>query len=72
LLDRYLSTRPLLAAGYLRPAVPVKTSAEQAALETKIRAAGVPVAITGWSYTMVGLVSWAARELLIFSGAVGR
>ncbi len=70
LLDRYLSMRPLLAAGYLRPAVPVKTPEEQQQFESKIRAAGVPVSITGWSYTMVGMVPWAQRELIVFSAAV--
>jgi predicted exporter len=71
LLDRYLAMKPLLAAGYLRPAVPINTPAEQAVFEEKVRAAGVPIAITGWSYTMVGLVPWAYRELLVFSVAVG-
>jgi predicted RND superfamily exporter protein len=70
-LDKYLSPSSSVAVGYLRPAVPIKTPEQQQALEAKLRAANVPMSITGWSYTMVGLVPWAYHELLLFSAAVG-
>jgi predicted RND superfamily exporter protein len=31
----------------------------------------VPLKVTGWSYTMVGLIPWAKNELTFFSFAVG-
>ena len=71
LLDRYFATRPLLAAAYLRPAHPVATSDEKLAMDQALRASGVPMQITGWSYTMVGLIPWAKSELALFGAAVG-
>jgi len=71
LLDRYLSTRPLLATAYVRAAKPLDTPPEQAAFEEAVRRSGVPLQITGWNYAMVGIVPWAQRELLVFSAAVG-
>jgi predicted RND superfamily exporter protein len=71
LLDRYFATRPLLAAAYLKPTVSVQTIDEKMALETELRACGVPMKITGWSYTMIGLIPWAKSELTLFSAAVG-
>jgi predicted RND superfamily exporter protein len=40
-------------------------------VEEKIKAAGVPLRITGWSYAMISLVPWAKRELIVFSSCVG-
>jgi predicted RND superfamily exporter protein len=71
LLDRYFATRPLLAAAYLKPAVPVQTVEQKVALDRELRASGVPMQITGWSYTMIGLIPWAKNELTLFSAAVG-
>lgn len=72
LIDRFFSTDdPNLAAAFLKPSRPVATVEEQQDLERKIREAGVPLAITGWSYAMVSLVPWARGELVWFSLAVG-
>jgi predicted RND superfamily exporter protein len=72
LLDRFFSTDdPNLAAAFLRPTSSIDAVAEQQGLEQKIRAAGVPLSITGWSYAMASLVPWARSELLWFSLAVG-
>lgn len=71
LLDRYFATRPLLAAAYLKPKVPVQTIDQKLALDKELQASGVPVQITGWSYTMIGLIPWAKSELTLFSAAVG-
>lgn len=71
LLDRYFGTRPLLTAAFLRPAHPIQTADQKDALERELRASGVPMQITGWSFTMVGLVPWAKTELILFSAAVG-
>jgi predicted RND superfamily exporter protein len=71
LFDRYFATRPLLAAAYLKPAMPVRRIEQKVALESDLRASGVPMQITGWSYTMIGLIPWAKSELTLFSAAVG-
>jgi predicted RND superfamily exporter protein len=71
ILERFFSSRPFVAAAYVRPAQIPATAEEQLAFEQKIRAANVPVSITGWSYAMVSLVPWARQELILFSGAVG-
>lgn len=70
LLDRYFSATPAVTAAYLTAAGPI-TASEQAQLKTRIEEAGVPVQLTGWSYTMASLVPWAKRELLLFSGLIG-
>ncbi len=71
LLDRYLGTRPLLASAYLRPVQTLDTPEKQAAFETHIRDAGVPVKITGWTYAMIGMIPWAKKELILFSLVAG-
>jgi predicted RND superfamily exporter protein len=71
LIDRYFSTQSSMAAAYLKPASPLDTAEAQAALEVKLKASGVPLRVTGWSYAMVSLVPWAKRELIIFSSCVG-
>jgi predicted exporter len=71
IIDRFLSSRPYVAAAYLRPAHTPANAAEQQVLEAEIKASGVPVHVTGWSYAMVSLVPWARHELLFFSGGVG-
>lgn len=71
LLDRYLSTRPLLATAYVRTARPLATPAEEQAFEASIARCGVPVQVTGWTYSMVSIVPWAKGELAFFSAAIG-
>jgi predicted RND superfamily exporter protein len=72
LLDRFFSKEdPNVAAAFIKPAKVPTTVVEQQELEEKVRAAGVPLAITGWSYAMLSLVPWARSELLWFSFAVG-
>lgn len=70
ILDRYLAPKSLRAAAFLQPKTPITTPAQADALEKDLHATGVPLAVTGWSYTMVGLVPWARGELVLFSGAV--
>ena len=71
LIDRYQSLRPNLAAAYLRPATPLETPEQQAVFERAVRACDAPVQITGWSYAMISMVTWARAELRIFTLAVG-
>jgi len=70
LLDRYFSTTANVTAAYLTASQPL-TAQEQAQLKIRIEKSGVPVKLTGWSYTMASLVPWAKRELILFSGLIG-
>jgi predicted RND superfamily exporter protein len=70
ILDRYLAPNSLRAAAFLQPKTPITTPAQAEALEKELHATGVPLAVTGWTYTMVGLVPWARGELVFFSAAV--
>jgi predicted RND superfamily exporter protein len=70
LIDRFFSSDPNIAAAYLKPARPLATAADQKMLEKRVAEIGLPVRTTGWSYTMVSLVPWAQRELLLFGGGV--
>jgi len=71
LIDRYQALRPHLAAAYLRPATPLDTPEQQAVFEHAVRGCDVPVQITGWSYAMISMVTWAKAELRTFTIAVG-
>jgi predicted RND superfamily exporter protein len=55
----------------LKPTQPLDTAEAQAAMEEKLKASGVPMRVTGWSYAMISLVPWAKRELVVFSSSVG-
>ena len=70
LIDRLFSSDPEVAAAYLKPARALATAADQKLLEKRVAECGVPIRTTGWSYTMVSLVPWAQRELLLFGGGV--
>jgi predicted RND superfamily exporter protein len=71
LIDRYLSILSPTAVAYLKPSGPLETSEAQDDFEQKLRASGVPMLVTGWSYAMVSLVPWAKHELILFSSIVG-
>jgi predicted exporter len=72
-LDRYLGLRPGLSAGYL---VPAKRIEGEEAKEAFVRAVIPPELpakpmLSGWSFTLLDLMPWARRELLLVSSAVG-
>lgn len=62
-LDRFFSRDPNLTAAYLTPPKTLSSLAEKEQLRTDIEAAGVPVQISGWSYTLQDLVPWAKGKL---------
>ncbi|MEP6668401.1 MAG: MMPL family transporter [Chthoniobacter sp.] len=62
-LDRFFSRDPYLAAAYITPTHTLATFAEKEQLRAEIEAAGVPVQISGWSYTLQDLVPWAKGKL---------
>jgi predicted RND superfamily exporter protein len=62
-LDRFFSRDPNLAAAYITPTHTLATFAEKEQLRTAIETAGVPVQVSGWSYTLQDLVPWAKGKL---------
>lgn len=71
LIERYFSSKPHVAAAYLRPAQRLETVEQQEKIERRLKESGVPLQVTGWSYAMVSLVPWARYELVLFSLGVG-
>ena len=61
-LDRFFPRDPNLGAGYITPMKTLTTFAEKEQLRTDLEAAGVPIQISGWSYTLQDLVPWATRK----------
>jgi len=62
-LDRFFSRDPNLGAAYITPIRTLSSFAEKEQLRAEIESAGVPVQISGWSYTLQDLVPWAHRKL---------
>jgi predicted RND superfamily exporter protein len=62
-LDRFFSRDPSLAAAYITPTHTLSTFAEKEELRHAIESTGVPVQISGWSYTLQDLVPWSKSKL---------
>ena len=62
-LDRFFSQDPNLGAAYITPTHTLASFAEKEQLRTDLQAPGVPLLISGWSYTMQDLVPWAKSKL---------
>ena len=70
LIDRYFAEDPLLTTGFVTSKQPVKTHALSLRLSRELPVPGVPMILSGWSYTLANLLPWAQRQLLIVSGAM--
>lgn len=70
ILERFFSSRPFVSAAYVRPTHIPTTAEDQLVFEQEIKASGVPLRVTGWTYAMISLVPWARHELVLFSGCV--
>jgi len=67
LVDRYFAKNPLLTTGFVTSNAPIKTHQQQVMLQQELPAAGVPMILSGWSYTLANLLPWSHRQLLIIS-----
>ena len=67
LVDRYFGQNPLLTTGFVMTKQPVSTHMQSEELGRDLPAAGVPMMITGWSYTLADLQPWSHHQLLIIS-----
>lgn len=67
LVDRYFGHDPLLSTGFVTTREPVATQTMKNELARALPVAGVPMAFSGWSYTLTDLVPWSRRQLLFIS-----
>jgi predicted RND superfamily exporter protein len=67
LVDRYFAKNPLLTTGFATTNEPVTTHAQSEELSRELPVAGVPMILSGWSYTLADLQPWSHRQLLIIS-----
>ena len=67
LVDRYFAQDPLLTAGFATSNAPVKTHADYEILSRELPVPGVPMILSGWSYTLANLLPWSRRQLILIS-----
>jgi len=70
LVDRFFAKNRLLTTGFVTTNGPVRTHAQYLGLRGELPVAGVPIILSGWSYTLANLLPWAQHQLLIVSGAM--
>jgi predicted exporter len=67
LIDRYFGKDPLLTTGFATSTAPVRTYADYENLNRDLPVAGVPMTLSGWSYTLANLLPWSHRQLILIS-----
>jgi predicted RND superfamily exporter protein len=67
LVDRYFAHDPLLTTGFITTNEPITTQAQKAMLQRELPVAGVPMTLSGWSFTLTDLVPWSHRQLILIS-----
>lgn len=67
LVDRYFAHDPLLTTGFVTTNEPVETQAQKEMLKRELPVEGVPMVLSGWSFTLTDLVPWSHRQLILIS-----
>jgi predicted exporter len=67
LIDRYFGHDPLLTTGFVTTNAPVATQQQRTTLARELPVTGIPITLSGWSYTLTDLVPWSHRQLLLIS-----
>ncbi len=67
LVDRYFGHDPTLTTGFVTTHQPILTHTQSKDLERELPVAGVPMVLSGWSYTLADLLPWSRHQLLIIS-----
>ncbi|MGI8890174.1 MAG: MMPL family transporter [Chthoniobacterales bacterium] len=67
LVDRYFAEDPLLTVGFVTTNKPLETPDQKNMLERALPVAGVPMTLSGWSFTLTDLVPWSHRQLILIS-----
>ncbi|PYI93245.1 MAG: hypothetical protein DME97_05770 [Verrucomicrobia bacterium] len=68
LIDRYFAHDPLLTTGFVTTNEAVATQEQKEMLHRDLPVAGVPLVLSGWSFTLTDLVPWSHRQLILISG----
>src|SRR5205814_3916601 len=68
LIDRYFAHDPLLTTGFVTTNEPVETQEQKEMLRRELPVPGVPIVLSGWSFTLTDLVPWSHRQLILISG----
>ncbi|MGH8092863.1 MAG: MMPL family transporter [Chthoniobacterales bacterium] len=67
LADRYFAHDPLLTVGFVTTNRPVERPEQKEMLERDLPVAGVPMTLSGWSFTLTDLIPWSHRQLILIS-----
>ncbi len=67
LVERYFAADPLLTVGFVTTNKPVETSDQKEMLMRELPVAGVPMILSGWSFTLTDLIPWSHRQLILIS-----
>jgi uncharacterized protein len=67
LVERYFAQDSLTTAGFITTNAPVTTQEQKNVLARELPVAGIPITLSGWSYTLTDLVPWSRRQLLLIS-----
>ena len=67
LVDRYFGRDPLLTTGFVTANQPVAKHAQSMELRHHLAVPGVPMILSGWTYTLADLQPWSHHQLLIIS-----
>jgi predicted exporter len=68
LIDRYFAHDPLLTTGFVTTNEPLATQQQKEMLRRELPVPGVPMILSGWSFTLTDLVPWSQRQLMLISG----
>ncbi len=67
LVDRYFAEDPLLTTGFVTTNEPITTQEQKEMLHRELPVAGVPIVLSGWSFTLTDLVPWSRHQLIFIS-----
>lgn len=67
LVDRYFAHDPLLTTGFVTTHEPITTQEQKEMLRRELPVPGVPMILSGWSFTLTDLVPWSHHQLILIS-----
>ncbi|MBA2622204.1 MAG: MMPL family transporter [Chthoniobacterales bacterium] len=67
LVDRYFAQNPLLTTGFVTTNEPITTQEQKQMLERELPVPGVPITLSGWSFTLTDLIPWSHHQLIVIS-----
>lgn len=70
LVDRYFAHDPLLTTGFVTTHEPITTQAHKQMLTQELPVEGVPMTLSGWSFTLTDLIPWSHRQLILISAVM--